>query len=140
MGQGWKAQLLRAGTRGKGRWGWAGVMILAADLALGCSESLPPCPEFDTHVVPLPSATFEPALTNHYLDDDPEALFEGSFPGGAVSPNVDVDPDEVAPGGTAVPSARLVIDREARVLIRSYIDDQGRTVEERWTMTPTELP
>jgi len=119
------------------RWGTFGLAAAGLWLTQACSE-LPPCEEPMEFLASVPSGTFAPAVTNRVVQVDGELLFEGSFPRGALDPSVDADPEDITPGGTAVPSARLEIDRPGLSLVRSYIDDQGRLVEETWRMQAVE--
>lgn len=111
------------------------VALVTMSLTLACGET-PPCPEVTEHVVALPSGPFGPAVSDRILDPvDGEPLPGGPFPRGATDPDFEPSSDVTTPGGTAVPSARILVDRAAHLVVRTYVDDEGRMVEERWNMS-----
>jgi len=117
-------------------WRWI-VMTLGVGGALsGCTlndiidGAIHDCPDPGQRDVPLPSGGYSPASYFRLVLWDGERLFTGEFPHGAVDPAQEPPPD--VPHGEAVPSARLSVDREAGIIVRSYLDLDGHLVEERW--------
>jgi hypothetical protein len=80
--------------------------------------------------VQMPSGGYSPASYIRLVLWDGERLFTGEFPHGAVDPTKENPPQ--VPNGEPIPSTRLAVDRKEGVIVRSYLDTEGRLVEERW--------
>jgi hypothetical protein len=122
--------------------GYAKCWIVAgAVLLTGCNEVA--CPASDT--VTMPSGEFSPANSGRWVEkengedvEDAEDAVPERFPHGAIGG--DEIEDARLPPGEPILSARLSIDREDGIVIRTYVDDDGRTVEERWRFREEATP
>jgi hypothetical protein len=108
------------------KWG----VVTGVMLVWGCQEFA--CPQ--SAVVDMPSGEFAPAVLSRWVEEldgtDVDDASPGSFPHGAIDGGEPEDED--LPAGESLPTARLDIDTEQGIVVRSYVDDDGRTVEERW--------
>jgi len=107
----------------------------------GCDDPL------SAPIVRMPSGTFSPAATAPSVQastgpdgrDFPRGALgvldsaggeggEGGEGGGGGAPSL-------PPSWDVIPSASLEVDRDAGLVIRRYLDEQGRQVEERYRIT-----
>jgi hypothetical protein len=124
--------------------------VAAASLLTGCIWQPGDCGPGPERVT-MPSGEFAPAALYVNSEGIGEPLFTGTFPrgvtgslpdgaqggagglGGASGSAGAAGGPPTSGTGTFIPSAKLRIDRPGRLVTRTYVDAQGRTVEELWT-------
>jgi|GEM_PF-5937948 len=109
----------------------------------GCTNEIQPCPDvFDTWV-DIPTGTFAPAEARHVEFMEGLPSFAPTFPRGTIDPTIAAettisaglppyDASAFSGPAQAVPSAAITVDHALGIVTRSYMDVQGRFVQERW--------
>lgn len=118
------------------------TLVATVGLLVGCAITVP-CPDVVGQVVELPSGTFAPAVAYEDATRTGAPFFTTTFPRGAADTTLTIgmvllddrpsyDASAYPSAGQAIPSASLRIDRQARTVVRSYVNAAGEQVEERW--------
>jgi hypothetical protein len=124
---------------------WSGCVLAGSALTtfVACTIDFQPCPDVPDSSVDIPSGIFAPAEGRHLERLVGTLQFTESFPRAAtgltVPPNAlgtegrpPYDASAYSSPPEYLPTATLTIDRGLGIVTRSYLDAEGRMVEERW--------
>lgn len=138
---------LGSSKRRSGRAGnfWPDCVLAGSALVAvaGCTHEVQTCPDVLDSSVDIPTGIFAPAEGRHLDRLVGTPLFTETFPHpavGLVPYDASFGPDGAPPYDSSaysgppqsLPSASLTIDRALGIVTRSYLDAEGRLIEERW--------